>query len=133
MNFLFFRDFSGPYVADFLKNSRKWPNLSGKWSKIFRKSENFKIRLYQALRNHKNPLENQNGGYWTYQCREFFAQEFQFFNFWGHFPILKGKNTRKGAKSVMSLLGRRCIFSNSVKSSITPIIQILRCVKIKEI
>ena len=127
MNFLFFRDFSGPYVADFLKNSRKWPNLSGKWSKIFRKSENFKIRLYQALRNHKNSLENQNGGYWTYQCREFFRKSLIFFNFLAIFPILKGKNTRKGAKSVTSLLGRRCIFSNSVKSFITPIIQILRC------
>ena len=130
--FFIFRDFSRTFVVNFLLNSGKWPNLSGNRSKFFEKKKKFKIRLHQRARYHKISLKNKNGGFGTYQCWDFFLASLNFWIFGGHFPILKGKNTQKGAKSVTSLLGRRCIFSNSVKSFITPIIQILRCVKIKE-
>ena len=82
----FFRDFSGTYVANFSLNSQKTAKFERKMVKFFRKNEIFKIRPWEAVRNHKIWLQNQNGGFGTPQCWDFFPPSWFSSHFLAIFP-----------------------------------------------
>ena len=79
----FFGNWCRKYFSKFAKNYQIWAE-NGK--KNFGKTGISKSSL-EAVRYHKNSLQNQNRGYGTYQCREFFLTSWFSSHFSTIFPF----------------------------------------------